>query len=297
MNLSMLAGCCLLALGSLAGAPQEYPPRIEGARCVTYKTAGDAQLNLYLFNPPGAASNRPAIVFFFGGGWNSGTPAQFVPQCRYLASRGMVAMTADYRVKSRHGAKPTQCLADARSAIRWVRAHAPELGVDPHRIAAGGGSAGGHLAAATAFIEEFDEPGKDRSVSARPDALVLFNPGLVLAPLPEYRPTGFGAQLSEARLGTTGDRLSPAHHIASNAPPTIIFHGRADETVPFRSAQAFADRMQAAGNRCELVGFDRQAHGFFNREPYLSQTLAQANAFLTSLGWLAEAPRPRGTPP
>ena len=297
MNLSMLAGCCLLALGSVAGAPQEYPPRIEGARFETYKIAGDAQLNLYLFNPPGAASNRPAIVFFFGGGWISGTPAQFVPQCRYLASRGMVAMTADYRVKSRHDAKPTQCLADARSAIRWVRAHAADLGVDPHRIAAGGGSAGGHLAAATAFIDEFDEAWEDRGVSARPDALVLFNPGLVLAPLPEYRPEGFGAQLTEARLGTTGDRLSPAHHVGSNAPPTIIFHGRADVTVPFRSAEVFTERMKAAGNRCELLGFDSQPHGFFNREPYRSETIEAADRFLTSLGWLATPPHPEGNPP
>lgn len=283
----------LLLLAGLAGAAEpdrSYPPRIEGARVVTYKTAGEAKLNLYVFTPSTAASNRPAIVFFFGGGWNSGTPAQFVPQCRHLAHRGMVAIAADYRVKSRHGAKPTQCLADARSAVRWVRAHAAELGVDPHRIAAGGGSAGGHLAAATAFIDEFDEPGEDRSISARPDALVLFNPALVLAALPEYRPEGFGAKVAEERLGAPGERLSPAHHIASNAPPAIIFHGRADTTVPFRSAEVFAARMRAAGNRCELIAYDGQPHGFFNREPNLTQTLAQADRFLVSLGWLSAQP-------
>jgi acetyl esterase len=292
MRTTALIAALLLAGGGVAAQERDrsYPPRIEGARVETYKSAGDTKLNLYVLAPATPASNRPAIVFFFGGGWSSGTPAQFVPQCRHLAGRGMVAIAADYRVKSRHGAKPTQCLADARSAIRWVRTHAAALGVDPQRIAAGGGSAGGHLAAATAFIEEFDESGEDRSISARPDALVLFNPALVLAALPEYRPEGFGTQLSADRLGAPGERVSPAHHVTSNAPPTIVFHGRADTTVPFRSAEVFAQRMKAAGNRCELVGFAGQPHGFFNREPYLAQTLEQADRFLVSLGWLPAPP-------
>ncbi len=287
--------CCLALLLLSAHAPAQgpdrsYPPRIEGARVETYKTAGATKLNLHVFAPATAGSNRPAIVFFFGGGWSSGTPAQFVPQCRHLAKRGMVAIAADYRVKTRHGVKPTQCLADARSAIRWVRAHAAELGLDPHRIAAGGGSAGGHLAAATAFIDEFDEPAEDRAISARPDARIHFKPAQVLAPQPGYAAEGFGTKVSEERLGAAGERLSPAHHIASNAPPAIIFHGRADTTVPFRSAEVFAQRMKKAGNRCELVGFDEQPHGFFNREPHLTQTLEQADRFLVSLGWLPARP-------
>lgn len=140
-----------------ARAGRAYPPQMQGCRVETYKTVGDTKLNLYVFSPS-APKNAPAIVFFFGGGWKSGTPQQFETQCRELAKRGMVAITADYRDESRHRVKPTQCVADARSAMRWVRAHSKELGVDPQRIAAGGGSAGGHLAACTAFIAEFDEP-------------------------------------------------------------------------------------------------------------------------------------------
>src|SRR5262245_61352275 len=84
-----------------------YPPRLEGARVQVYKTIGATQLNVYVYEPPNHKSTdrTAAIVFFFGGGWNSGSPAQFEQQCRYLASRGMVAMTADYRVASRHGVK------------------------------------------------------------------------------------------------------------------------------------------------------------------------------------------------
>ena len=277
--------------GHVCAAPAKrggfsYPPQMEGARSETYKTVGATPLKLYIF-APAAPTNAPAIVFFFGGGWKNGSPQQFEQHCRHLAAQGMVAITADYRVESRQQAKPTQCVADARSAIRWVRAHAAQLGVDSHRIAAGGGSAGGHLAACTAFISEFDEPGEDSKISAAPDALVLFNPALVLAPLDGLKLEGFGAKVSEERLGTKAENISPAHHVKPGAPPTIIFHGRADTTVPFVTAEAFAARMKAAGARCELVGYEGQVHGFFNREPWQSKTLAEVDRFFASLNWMS----------
>ena len=262
-----------------------YPPQMKGARVETYKTFGDTKLDLYIFAPT-VASNAPAIVFFFGGGWSSGSPQQFEEQCRYLAGRGMVAITADYRVKTRQNVKPIQCVADARSAIRWVRANAAKLGVDPNRIAAGGGSAGGHLAAATAFITEFDEPTEDNNISAAPNALVLFNPALLLAPLGGYTFDGGGSRVSEERFGTKPEKISPAHHVKQGAPPTIIFHGKADTSVPYATAEAFTAEMKKSENRCELVGFDNQPHGFFNREPFCTQTQKAADTFLVSLGWL-----------
>ncbi|MBM3862105.1 MAG: alpha/beta hydrolase [Verrucomicrobia bacterium] len=277
----------LLAVVLLGAAPRfSYPPQMDGARIETYKTVGDTKLNLYIF-APATAKNAPAIVFFFGGGWTSGSPQQFEVQCRRLASRGMVAITADYRVASRHQVKPTQCLADARSAIRWVRANAARLGVDPKRVAAGGGSAGGHLAAATAFISEFDEPGEDKKISATPDALVLFNPALVLAPMDKLNlDKSFGARVPEERLGTKPERISPAHNVKPGGPPTIIFHGRADTTVPFATAEAFTAKMKSADNRCELFGYDDQPHGFFNRDPWQQKTLMETEKFLVSLEWI-----------
>lgn len=267
-----------------------YPPRFDGARTESYKTVGGTALSLYVFEPAGGPkTGRPAIVFFFGGGWNSGSPAQFEPHCRHFAARGMVAITVDYRVASRHQVKPTACVADARSAVRWVRANATRLGIDPKRIAAGGGSAGGHLAAATATLADFDEPGEDRKVSAVPDALVLFNPALVLAPLDGLSLDSFGARVPEERMGTAPRNLSPAHHVKKGAPPTIIFHGKADTTVPYATAEAFVRVMRAAGNRCELVGYEGQPHGFFNhgrKDGRYAETLAAADAFLVSLGWL-----------
>lgn len=282
--LLLLANQAIAAPAQRSGPP--YPPQMKGARVETYKTVGNTKLKLYIFAPAAKAANAPAIVFFFGGAWSGGSPQQFEKQCRYLAGRGMVAITADYRVWTRQHVKPVQCVADARSAIRWVRANAAKLGVDPDRIAAGGGSAGGHLAGCTAFITEFDEPTEDKTVSATPNALVLFNPALVLAPMDGYNFGDIGKRATEKHYGTKPKNISPAHHICKGAPPTIIFHGKADTTVPYMTTEAFAAEMIKAGNRCELVGFDGESHGFFNREPCFTQTLKAADKFLTSLGWL-----------
>jgi len=273
-----------------------YPPEFSGAQTVTYKTVGETKLSLFIFDPEchKALDTRPAIVFFFGGGWTNGSPGQFEQQCRYLASRGMVAITADYRVASRHNAKAAQCVSDAKSAIRYVRAHAKELGVDPKRIAAGGGSAGGHIAACTGTLSEFDEASEDKSVSSVPDAMVLFNPVLTLAPVDGNDFGGFGARLPADRLGAEPVAVSPTHNVKAGAPPTIVFHGKADTTVPFATVEVFAAAMKKAGSRCEVSGFEGQQHGFFNfgrgDNSMFIKTLTEADKFLTSLGWLSGEP-------
>ena len=296
--LLVLAACLMAPALWAQPAARGYPPQMEGAAVEVYKTIGDVKLNIYIFNPPrhAAGAPKPAIVFFFGGGWRSGTPGQFEQQCRYLASRGMVAMTADYRVASRHNVKAVDCVRDAKSAIRWVRRNAALLGIDPKRIAAGGGSAGGHLAAAAGTVPDLDEPGEELSISSRPNALVLFNPALVLAPAsgrPSFRDP---AELRE-RMGIEPDRISPYHHVSRGAPPAIIFHGKADTTVPYGTAELFTKKMTEMGNRCELVGFEGEAHGFFNfgrggNKAY-HETVTKADEFLTSLGYLKGPPTVR----
>lgn len=271
-----------------------YPAVLEGATVEVYKTIGDVKLNIYEFFPKNhqASDRRPAIVFFFGGGWRGGSPKQFEKQSQYLASRGMVALVADYRVLSRHKTKADRCLADAKSAIRWVREHASRLGIDTNRIVASGGSAGGHLAACTGIIRELDEPNEDATVSSEPNAMVLFNPALVLAEVNGEIPVRKPEELP-GRTGVEPRRISPYHHIRKDLPPTLILHGKVDATVPYKSAQWFTDAMQEAGNRCELAGYDDAGHGFFNygrsQNRYFVETMNRVDQFLVSLSYLEGA--------
>ena len=294
----LAAGAGVLLGGLVASAANRQkagpaPKSLPGSRAEIYKKIGDVELPIHIFEPANhkTGDKRPAIVFFFGGGWQGGSPAQFQHQCSYLASRGMVAMTAEYRVQSRHGVRAVSCFRDAKSAIRWVRKNAERLGIDPNRVAAGGGSAGGHLAGALGTIAQFDEEGEDTSISATPNALVLFNPVLVLAPV-----EGHGNKAWD-KLGSLGERmgvepkmLSPYHHVRKGQPPTIIFHGQNDTTVPYFTSELFDQKMKEQGNRCELIGYPGQSHGFFNYgrgdNKYFVETLKRTDAFLVSLGYL-----------
>ncbi len=255
-------------------------------RELTYKTVGEVSLRLHVFEPEnhGSSDKRPCVVFFFGGGWVSGSPSQFYPHCRYLASRGMVGISAEYRVRSRHGTTPLECVKDGKSATRWVRSHAEELGIDPQRIAAGGGSAGGHVAAATGTAKGFDEPSEDTSVSARPDALILFNPVF------DNSPDGYGYD----RLKEHWRQISPMHNIDANTPPTIVLLGTEDKLISVSAARKYRALMMEAGRRCDLHLYDGQPHGFFNHRDgantYYYRTVIETDKFLASLGFLEGSP-------
>jgi acetyl esterase/lipase len=272
-----------------------YPPDLPDARQEVYRIVGDVKLSLYAFNPKEhqASDRRPAVVFFFGGGWQNGSPAQFAQQSRYLAGRGMVAICADYRVESRHGVTPIECVEDAKAAMAYVRRNAERLGIDPDRIAAGGGSAGGHLAACTGVIEGFDPPGA--KASSRPNAMVLFNPAVQLAPRAgEDGVRTDAAERIAARTGGRSKEISPIHQVGENEPTTLILHGVADTTVPFSTVRRFGELMREKGNRCEVVGFKDQKHGFFNArggdEKNYVATTRLMDEFFVSLGWLKGEP-------
>ncbi|MSU68979.1 MAG: alpha/beta hydrolase, partial [Opitutaceae bacterium] len=180
-TLRTLFVAALLGLGAVRPAlAATVASDLKPARLTTYRTVNGLELKLHTFEPAGLkpSDRRSAIVFFFGGGWSGGDPKQFYQQAQALADQGMVAFSADYRVKSRNQTTPFECVQDARAAIRWVRAHAAEWGIDPDRIVASGGSAGGHLAACTAVIIDGDKAGEDAKISSVPNALVLFNPVL-----------------------------------------------------------------------------------------------------------------------
>jgi acetyl esterase len=247
---------------------------------VSYKSVGDATLNLHVFLPSGhsVTDKRPAILFFHGGGWNGGAPEQFYPHSKHLASKGMIAISVDYRLRNIHGTTPREAVMDGKSAMRWVRQHAAGWGIDPERIAAGGGSAGGHIAAAAATLKGMDDEGDDLNVQARPDALVLFNP------VYDNGPNGYGHD----RVADYWKEFSPMHNIDPTVPPTIVFLGTEDRLIPVATAESFQNKMLDLGIRSELILYEGMGHGFFNYRSdrtYFNATVTEMDRFLTSLGF------------
>ena len=192
-------------------------------------------------------------------------------------------MVADYRVKSRQGTSPFECVKDGKSAVRWIRAHAKKLGVDPMRLAAGGGSAGGHVAAATGNLPGLEEEGEDLSISSKPDALVLFNP------VYDNGPKGYG----HSRVADRYKEISPLHNLRKGSPPTIVFLGDQDKLIPVSTAEAYKKKMEEVGSRSELRVYAGQPHGFFNegrKGGSYRKTVLEMDKFRSSLGWLKGKP-------
>jgi len=251
---------------------------------VIYKHADGKALTLQIFKPAdwSASDKRPAILFFHGGSWTSGRPSQLAGQSSYLAARGMVCVSAQYRLLDPNGeAPPKICIQDAKSAMRWVRSHAAVLGIDPNRIAGAGASAGGHLAAFLAFGHGFDDPSDDLEIPVKPSALILFNPILESA----------SGEFGYERVGKDWKVYSPAQNVARGAPPTIIMVGSRDKILPIM--ERFGDAMKAVGSRCDMHIYEGQGHSFFNQKkggnPYYDQTLQAVDEFLVSLKWCPPA--------
>lgn len=236
----------------------------------------DTELKVWIFGESDPENPKPAILFFFGGGWNGGSPEQFADQSRHFAERGMIAIVADYRVKSRHKVKPVECVKDAKACLAWVRENSKRLGIIPDKICSSGGSAGGHLAACTGTVPELGS-------EEWPNAMILFNPVTLLADLGEWK-VDYGKGRD---LGVPAKNLSPPHHVGKHTPPTLIMHGTGDTTVDFKTAQAFEDALKKAEVPVTLVGYPGRAHGFFNKKGKdYETTLAEADKFLVDLRWL-----------
>ena len=269
---------------STAIDPTKDMPWREADRVIPYAPRAEGELSLYVFKPEGwsAEDQRPALVAFHGGGWASGDERAFYWQANYLASRGMVVICPNYRIKNTHGTTPVESTYDAMQAMQYVRAHATDLGIDPDRIAAAGGSAGGHLAAATATVRGYEsEESSLQGVSPRPNALVLFNPVL------DTGPQGFGHWFIKPDWTV----ISPLNQMQGTQPPTLIFNGERDTTTTVERCIVYAEKMHQLGNRCEVVLYPDEYHSFFHKgknTPCFADTLTRAVAFLEELGYLEE---------
>jgi dienelactone hydrolase len=146
-------------------------------------------------------------------------------------------------------------------------------------LSAGGGSAGGQVAAAAGTLKGFEEDGEDLSVSSKPNALVLFNPVV------DNGPAGYGYE----RVREYWQEFSPMHNIDKSTPPSVFFLGTHDRLIPVATGEKFRDLMLQNGVRCDLHLYPDQGHGFFNSKKF-NETLIETDRFLVSLGYLKGEP-------
>lgn len=236
-------------------AAETTPTELPHAETFIYRDHPTEPLRLFVVKPKDwkTGDRRPALMFFFGGGWTTGTPRKSIAWARFAASQGMIGIAPDYRTKGRHDTSPLTSVADSRAALAWVQTHATELGVDPARIAVGGNSAGGHVALWTAIEKAPPGSNAEESPRIKPAALILFSTVSDTSQINGYTPQRFGEH-------TTA--LSPIHQLDARMPPVLAFHGDADKLVPLAQAVALRDKLQASGNACELIIVPGGGHNF-----------------------------------
>ena len=267
------------APGQVASPPETTPDSLPDAQSFIYRMLDPTPLRVHVFYPQGwqASDKRTAFVFFFGGGWQRGTPAGFAETwAKYGAQLGMVGFAPDYRTKRRFGTDATASVIDARAAVHWIGEHACEFGIDPHRIVVGGISAGAHLALWTALSPS--PPG------APPSENPLFPPAALFLLSPPSD-TGTAAGFRPERFGGHADAFSPVLHLHAPMPPTLLLHGEADAVVPFRQSLSLHDRFTKCGTPCEFVPVPDGSHNFLSQFPeWAAKTRILLRNFLSSHG-------------
>jgi acetyl esterase/lipase len=246
-------------------------------RELIYKQVNENPLVLRVYHPLLKPQEvTPALVMFFGGGWKSGNLCAFTHFAERYMQKGIAVVLVEYRTESVHGTTPIESLKDAKSAMRYLKAHADELYIDKESIISGGGSAGGHLAAACWTNDNINEGTDDLTVSAKPKALVLLNAVI------DNGPDGYGYD----RIISYYPDFSPIDNIKPGFPPTTFHLGTNDNLIPVSTGQLFKQRIEAAGGRCDLHLYEDGIHGFFYQEPYKTQVFDSVDQFLISLNYI-----------
>jgi dienelactone hydrolase len=276
--LSFLMGALALITPCLAG---EKPARAKydgsPGKPYVYKTSAGKERKMEIYFPPGHDPGKakvPGMILFHGGGWRGGDLSQFRATCEYFASRGLVCATVGYQLPDKGAVEAMPegqsfkrlCIIDAKSAIRWFKANAAELGIDPARIITGGGSAGGHISALATHAPDLNDPADPKDIDTRVVAYLWFNPAFS----PE-------------------DRKDPAIDILAvmkpELSPAIVFFGDKDPWL--KGWIAARDKWKSLGveniDERTAVG---ENHGFFNQPTWRTVTLIAADEFLVKQGLL-----------
>ena len=258
----------LLTLSLAAHAAElAVPDNVTFERDVPYAEAGGAKLQLNLARPKGVAGPLPAVLCIHGGGFRAGSREGYNKLILTLAQHGFVAATSSYRLAPAH--QFPAAVHDTKAAVRWLRANAAKLGIDPERIGVTGGSAGGHLAqflGVTAGVKEFegaDNPGFSSAVTC---VVNVYGPSDFTKSYGKsvdahvVLPLWLGGDVETARAKHI--QSSPLNWVTPNAAPTLILHGTEDKYVAYEQAVWMRDRLTACGVPVELITLEGAGHGF-----------------------------------
>lgn len=274
----------------------------KAPRPIVYRQIGGRTLYMYHFAPTNIKADeiRPALIVIHGGGWSSGDPTLMAPVCRYFASRGMQVFNLQYRLTQDGGPYMIDCVSDAQAAVRFLRANARVLKINPNRIAATGDSSGGHLAGCLGTMPTLEKNPENGRFSSMVNATFLFNPIVDISALPwasSREGTFLQTSTAPANLQTPKaqmDYLSPITYVKAGLPPCLIIHGTSDTVVPIIQCERFVAAMKQVNNRCDLIALTGVQHAFilpgYGSEATIVRGLQESDRFLASLGFLRGLP-------
>lgn len=264
----------------------ELPSGVTAREDVVYATTGGAELRLDLYRPAGDGP-FPAVLVIHGGGWDTGDRTMERPFAKRLAAAGFITVPVSYRLGP--AGKFPNALHDLKSAVRWLRAHATELAIDPGAIGAVGGSAGGQLAAmlgATNDIARFEGDGPHREFSSAVQAVVDID-GLADFTGPELleqqrtkpsAPTRFIGCTFEENPAAWRD-ASPVTHVGLRSASTLFINSTGPSPI-LPGREEMSRRLVMLGIGAEVLTMENSPHPFWLCEPWFEPTLAETAKFL-----------------
>jgi len=252
--------------------------RLQRAQCIPYTKTAHGECSAYLYRPSEMESSKkyPVIIFFHGGLFDTRTPSQFSPHCLHFASRGMLAFSVEYRVNSINKTSPIEAMEDTRNFLAYISKNQDYFHADLDKVVVAGSTGGALLA--SHLCSRHKNITSDFTDLPRPIANILYSP------LINTTEKGVGSELfSEKKLAKLN---SPSEQIQKNYPPTIIFHGKQDEIIPFAHSEKYAKMLKRKKNRIELVDFETGRHVDFHQNvnpQFYEITLRSIDNLLTDL--------------
>jgi acetyl esterase/lipase len=245
---------------------------------VVFGKGGDIDLHLDIYRPPAGTANGMATIHIHGGGFTGGSKETLTERASPFAALGFVAIPVQYRLTGQ--AKWPAQIEDVKAAIRWVRANAKSLGINPDLIGVVGHSAGGQLAlfaAGTPNRPEFEGKNGTPGAGTQLAACCAYYPSTEV----RLRADGTVSNLMPAGSDEAAHRAaSPLSYIAKGYPPTVIFHGTADTTIPLENSERLFKQLRDAQVPVEFHAFEGVPHVFDSNPEFAKAAAGLAHLFI-----------------